>query len=76
MKRAQDVRTQLLSIMERYKLEVKSCKTDFSSVRKSITAGFFAHAARKDPKEGYRTLIDSHQIYIHPSSALFNRAPE
>lgn len=76
MKRAQDVRTQLLSIMERFKLEVQSCKSDYSRIRKAITAGFFAHAARKDPKEGYRTLVDSHQIYIHPSSALFNRAPE
>lgn len=76
MKRAQDVRTQLLSIIERHNFEIKSSRGDYGRVRKAITAGFFAHAARKDPKEGYRTLVDNHQIYIHPSSALFNRAPE
>jgi ATP-dependent RNA helicase DHX8/PRP22 len=76
MKRAQDIRNQLLGIMERYNLLVKGCRGDYSRVRKAITSGFFAHAARKDPKEGYKTLVDDHQIYIHPSSSLFNRAPE
>lgn len=43
---------------------------------KAITAGFFFHAARKDPQEGYRTLVDNHCVYIHPSSALFHRQPD
>ncbi|KAI4460488.1 atp-dependent rna helicase [Holotrichia oblita] len=51
LKRAQDVRKQLLGIMDR-------------------------NAAKKDPQEGYRTLVDSQVVYIHPSSALFNRQPE
>uniref|UniRef100_A0A1B0CY45 RNA helicase n=1 Tax=Lutzomyia longipalpis TaxID=7200 RepID=A0A1B0CY45_LUTLO len=34
------------------------------------------NAAKKDPQEGYRTLVDSQVVYIHPSSALFNRQPE
>jgi ATP-dependent RNA helicase DHX8/PRP22 len=76
MKRALDVRTQLLSIVEKHGFEGKSCRGSYGKVRKAIAAGFFAHAARKDPKEGYRTIVDNHQIYIHPSSALFNRAPE
>jgi ATP-dependent RNA helicase DHX8/PRP22 len=76
MRRAQDVRRQLLGIMERYHLPLTSAHTNYDLIRKAITAGFFSHAARKDPKEGYRTLIDGQQIYIHPSSALFNRAPE
>lgn len=76
MRRAQDVRRQLLGIMERYQLPLTSSHTNYDLVRKAITSGFFSHAARKDPKEGYRTLADGQQIYIHPSSALFNRAPE
>lgn len=76
MRRAQDVRKQLLAIMERHNLTLRSCDSDVSKVRKAIAGGFFAHAAKKDPKEGYRTLLDNHQIYIHPSSSLFNRAPE
>lgn len=30
----------------------------------------------QDPQEGYRTLVDSQVVYIHPSSALFNRQPD
>ena len=45
-------------------------------VRKAICSGFFMHAAKKDPQEGYRTLSDGTPCYIHPSSALFNKNPE
>jgi ATP-dependent RNA helicase DHX8/PRP22 len=76
LRKAQDIRKQLIAIMERYKLEVCSCNKDYARVRKSISAGFFAHVARKDPKEGYKTLIDNQTIFIHPSSALFNKSPE
>ncbi|CAB4054170.1 DHX8 [Lepeophtheirus salmonis] len=54
LKRAQDVRKQLLGIMDRHKLDVVSC----------------------DPQEGYRTLVDSQIVAIHPSSSLFHRQPE
>eukprot|EP01017_Pseudomicrothorax_dubius_P030158 TRINITY_DN3733_c0_g3_i2.p1 TRINITY_DN3733_c0_g3~~TRINITY_DN3733_c0_g3_i2.p1 ORF type:complete len:644 (-),score=170.90 TRINITY_DN3733_c0_g3_i2:54-1913(-) len=76
LRRAQDIRKQLIQIMERYKLPVLSCGKDSWKIRKAITAGFFAHATRKDPSEGYRTMVDNQQVYIHPSSALFNKAPE
>ena len=33
-------------------------------------------AAKKDPQEGHRTLVDGQPVYIHPSSALFNRQPD
>jgi ATP-dependent RNA helicase DHX8/PRP22 len=76
MKRAQDVRKQLLTIMDRYKLDVMSCGKNYNKIRKAICSGFFAHAARKDPQEGYRTLVENQPVYIHPSSALFNRNPD
>jgi ATP-dependent RNA helicase DHX8/PRP22 len=41
-----------------------------------MTAGFFNHACRKDPQEGYKSIADNQQVYIHPSSALFNSNPE
>ena len=34
------------------------------------------HAAKKDPQEGYKTMDEGQVVYIHPSSALFNRNPE
>ncbi|KAL4334102.1 hypothetical protein GQ457_07G033260 [Hibiscus cannabinus] len=76
LRRAQDVRKQLLSIMDKYKLDVVSAGKNFTKIRKAITAGFFFHAARKDPQEGYRTVVENQPVYIHPSSALFQRQPD
>jgi ATP-dependent RNA helicase DHX8/PRP22 len=33
-------------------------------------------AAKKDPTEGYKTLTEGTPVFIHPSSALFNRQPD
>ena len=76
MRKAQDVRKQLLTIMDRYKLEIETCGRNFTKVRKAITSGYFTHAAKKDPQEGYKTMDEGQVVYIHPSSALFNRNPE
>lgn len=76
LKRAQDVRKQLLGIMDRHKLDVVSAGKNTVRVQKTICSGFFRNAAKKDPQEGYRTLVDSQVVYIHPSSAIFNRQPE
>ncbi|KAJ4834822.1 hypothetical protein Tsubulata_050516, partial [Turnera subulata] len=76
LKRAQDVRKQLLGIMDKYKLDVVSAGKNFMKIGKAITAGFFFHAARKDPQEGYRTLVENQPVYIHPGSAVFQRQPD
>lgn len=76
MKRAQDIRKQLLGIMDRHKLLMKSCGRDVSRVQKAICSGFFRNAAKRDPQEGYRTLTDGQNVYIHPSSACFQHQPE
>ncbi|PIK41418.1 putative ATP-dependent RNA helicase DHX8-like [Apostichopus japonicus] len=76
LRSAQDVRKQLLGIMDRHKLDVVTCGKNTAKVQKAICSGFFRNAAKKDPQEGYRTLVDSQVVYIHPSSALFNRQPD
>eukprot|EP00301_Raphidiophrys_heterophryoidea_P007365 c12860_g1_i1.p1 GENE.c12860_g1_i1~~c12860_g1_i1.p1 ORF type:complete len:545 (+),score=192.20 c12860_g1_i1:51-1685(+) len=76
MKRAQDVRKQLLTIMDRYRLEIVSAGKNYTRVRKCITSGFFSHSAKKDPLEGYKTISEGQTVYIHPSSTLFNKNPE
>ncbi|KAI3464059.1 hypothetical protein Pfo_020722 [Paulownia fortunei] len=64
LKRAQDVRKQLVSIMDKYKLGVVSAGKNLSKIQKA------------DPQEGgYRTLVENQPVYIHPSSALFQRQP-
>jgi len=63
-------------ILPRYKHDILSAGRDYNLVRRAICSGFFRHAAKKDPQEGYKTLVEGTPVYIHPSSALFNRAPE
>ncbi len=48
---AQDVRKQLLQIMDRYKLDMVSAGRSYVKIQKAICSGFFFHAARKDPQE-------------------------
>lgn len=76
MKRAKDVRDQLVKIMERYKHAITSCGRDTPRVRQALCSGFFRNAARKDPQEGYKTLIESTPVSLHPSSALFGKQAE
>ncbi|KAL0255471.1 hypothetical protein I308_100275 [Cryptococcus tetragattii IND107] len=76
MKTAQDVRKQLIGIMDRYKHDLVSCGTNYNRVRMAICSGFFRNAAKKDPTEGYKTLVEGTPVSIHPSSALFQRPPE
>ncbi|CAI9102634.1 OLC1v1000931C1 [Oldenlandia corymbosa var. corymbosa] len=76
LKGAQDERKQLLSIMDKNQLDVVSAGKNCTKVRKAITAGFFFHDARKDPQEGYKTLVENQPVYIFPGSALFQRQPD
>ncbi|KAI9781607.1 MAG: DEAH-box ATP-dependent RNA helicase prp22 [Geoglossum umbratile] len=76
MRRAQDVRQQLVSIMERYKHIIVSCGRNTMKVRQALCTGFFRNAARKDPQEGYKTLTEGTPVYMHPSSSLFGKPAE
>lgn len=76
MRRAKDVRDQLVKIMDRYKHPVVSCGRKTEKVRQALCSGFFRNAARKDPQEGYKTLIEGTPVYLHPSSALFGKQAE
>lgn len=78
--------SELIGIMDRYKHDLVSCGNNFNRVRMAICSGFFRNAAKKgelilnitniDPTEGYKTLVESTPVSIHPSSALFQRPPE
>ena len=76
MRRAQDVRSQLVGIMERYHHLVISCGRNTVKVRQAICSGYFKNSARKDPHEGYKTLVEGTPVYMHPSSALFGKPAE
>lgn len=76
LRRAQDIRKQMLGIMDRHKLNVVSCGRQTIHAQKAICSGFFRNAAKRDPHEGYRTLVDNQIVYIHPSSAIYQKQPE
>lgn len=76
MQRVKDVRTQLLQIMARHKHPVISCGRNTIKVRQALCSGFFRNSARKDPAEGYKTLVEGTPVYLHPSSSLFGKPAE
>lgn len=76
MRRSKDVRDQIVKIMVRHKHPVLSCGRETERVRQALCSGFFRNTARKDPQEGYKTLIESTPVYLHPSSALFGKQAE
>ncbi|KAF2719137.1 pre-mRNA-splicing factor ATP-dependent RNA helicase prp16 [Polychaeton citri CBS 116435] len=76
MRRAEEVRKQLVQILERHRLKVVSCGRDTTRVRQALCSGFFRNSARKDPHEGFKTLVEGTPVYMHPSSALFGKTAE
>jgi ATP-dependent RNA helicase DHX8/PRP22 len=76
MKRVEDVRKQLVQIVERHRHRIVSCGRNTKKVRQALCAGFFRNSARKDPQEGYKTLVEGTPVYMHPASALFGKPAE
>jgi len=76
LKHAMDVRKQLVAICDRFGLRHDNEVINIVNISKAITSGYFMHAAKKDPQEGYKTLVEGQPAYIHPSSALFNHQPD
>jgi ATP-dependent RNA helicase DHX8/PRP22 len=74
--RVKDVRTQLQQLMTRHKLPITSCGRNTIKVRQALCSGFFRNSARKDPSEGYKTLVEGTPVAMHPSSALFGKPAE
>ena len=75
MKRARDVREQLVGLMDRVEIDVSSNPGDHIAIRKAITAGFFYHTARLGKGGLYKTVKHSQTVYIHPTSSMFEKSP-
>ncbi|KAK6455998.1 P-loop containing nucleoside triphosphate hydrolase protein [Scheffersomyces xylosifermentans] len=76
MRRAHEVRKQLMTIMRRYKHPIVSCGSDLVRVRRALCAGYFKNSAKRDVQEGYKTVAEQTPVYLHPSSSLFGKNPE
>lgn len=74
LKRAKEIRMQLIKIFNRFKYPIISCGSKTDSVRKALCSGFFKNIAKRDNNEGYKTLQEQTQVYIHPSSSIKNNS--
>eukprot|EP00899_Mesostigma_viride_P003739 jgi/Mesvir1/13366/Mv05851-RA.1 len=74
MKSADNVRSQLTRIMNRFNLPLVS--TDFASkdyyinIRKAILSGYFMHVAHLERTGHYLTVKDNQAVHLHPSTCL------
>lgn len=75
MKRARDIRDQLMGLMERVEIEMVSDAGNVDSIRKAVTAGFFYHTARLQKNGSYKTVKNPQTVHIHPSSGLSEVMP-
>ncbi|XP_043486982.1 pre-mRNA-splicing factor ATP-dependent RNA helicase DHX16 [Polistes fuscatus] len=75
MKRARDVREQLIGLMQRVEMELVSGITETINIRKAITAGYFYHVARLSKGGHYKTAKLHQTVSIHPNSSLFQELP-
>ena len=70
MKKAADVRKQLVMLCERKGVSLTSCGDELDAVRKCLTAGLFLNCASRSDGGEYVTLMDRQTVSIHPSSVL------
>lgn len=83
MTRAVSIRGQLKRYLERFGILVDQPDTSSSQttspsqkaeqIRRCLTAGYFAHAARMQPDGTFRNVEGGTILHAHPSSLMFNR---
>ncbi|CCD25313.1 DEAH-box RNA helicase PRP16 NDAI_0E04960 [Naumovozyma dairenensis CBS 421] len=69
--RAADIRSQLLTVMERQGIEVVSSGSDWNIIRKCICYGFSQQAAKISGLGKYVHLRTGMDVHLHPTSALY-----
>jgi pre-mRNA-splicing factor ATP-dependent RNA helicase DHX38/PRP16 len=71
LRRAKEVRDQLLDIMKMQKMEMVSCGTDWDVIRKCICSGYYHQAAKVRGIGEYMNLRTNVTVQLHPTSALY-----
>jgi pre-mRNA-splicing factor ATP-dependent RNA helicase DHX38/PRP16 len=71
LRRAKEIRDQIRDIMEKQKMPLISCGTDWDVIRKCICSGYYHQAAKVKGIGEYINLRTSVTIQLHPTSALY-----
>ncbi|CAG7558458.1 unnamed protein product [Fusarium equiseti] len=83
MSRAVSIRAQLKRYLERFSINVDETLAGQASsednakkaeqIRRCLTSGYFAHAARMQPDGTFRNVEGNMTLHAHPTSLMFNR---
>ncbi|KAH8602585.1 putative Pre-mRNA-splicing factor ATP-dependent RNA helicase prp16 [Bisporella sp. PMI_857] len=71
LRKAKEVREQILDIMQTRKMDIISCGTDWDVIRKCICSGYYHQAAKVKGIGEYVNLRTSVTVQLHPTSALY-----
>ncbi|KAK8591744.1 hypothetical protein V6N13_031776 [Hibiscus sabdariffa] len=71
LRKAREVRSQLLDILKTLKIPVTSCGYDWDMVRKAVCSAYFNNAARLKGVGEYVNCRKGMPCHLHPSSALY-----
>ncbi|KAI8940206.1 DEAH-box RNA helicase prp16 [Plenodomus lindquistii] len=71
LRRGKEIRDQIKDIMEKQKMSLVSCGTDWDILRKCICSGYYHQAAKVKGIGEYINLRTSVTIQLHPTSALY-----
>ncbi|KAF9581051.1 DEAH-box ATP-dependent RNA helicase prp43 [Lunasporangiospora selenospora] len=81
LKSADNVRSQLKRLMERWDVDLLSLPFDerpkgpyYTGIRKALTAGYFMQVAHQERSNNYLTVKDNQVVRLHPSSCLDHAA--
>lgn len=71
LRKAREVRSQLLDILKTLKIPLTTCGFDWEVVRKAICSAYFHNAARLKGVGEYVNCRNGMPCHLHPSSALY-----
>lgn len=71
LRKAREVRSQLMDILKSQKIPLTSCGPDWDDVRKVVCSAYFHNAARLKGVGEYVNTRTGMPCHLHPSSALY-----
>ena len=71
MKKAHEVRMQLIDVMKSEKMALTSCGNQWDAVRKTICSAYFHQAVKQKGIAEYVNLRTGMPCHLHPTSALY-----
>lgn len=75
LRRAKEIREQLLDIVRMQKMQLSSCGMDWDMIRRCICSGYYHQAARYKGSGEYINLRTNVAVQLHPTSALYAGHP-